>query len=195
MNQESWLRRLGEFLIEANAHTWAGSEEDLPGLLPGFKRLEYERGPWKLVDHYVGFFRAPGFTVVYYEGVPAWTQSYGGMGMAPNHYPLAKEAFAFLKRAILANDRSGQPFRGLGGPWSGGEDFTYRWRITQHGNHGPQARKNTWWDLLGCEWAETIRNSEREVVFGQIGSASVIIGKNDDGEPTFPWETTSTESQ
>jgi len=100
--KEAWLRELAEFIVEANRNTWAADKGEVEPQRPGCKELDYERGDWHLRDSYTGYFRAPGMTIIYYKGQPAWTMAYGGKGMEEDKYNITKATFGFLKSALMA---------------------------------------------------------------------------------------------
>lgn len=95
-----------KFIEKATAATYAGGgkEEEIPQR-PGFKELVYTEGDWSYRDSYTGFYRARGMEVVRHKNIPVWTASYGG-GMMTGKENLAKEAYAFLKKAMLAKDQN-----------------------------------------------------------------------------------------
>lgn len=172
--RDSWLRQLADFIVEANLETWAaGRGEVSPDKVerPGYKEHEYSRGEWRLRDSYTGDFRAPGMTTVYYRDVPVWTISYGGTGTVEGFYDRTKPTFTFLRRA-LQQVTPELPFRG---PQEYTEDSKrYTFRILRG-------------DITDCEWDEEIREEGLLLTFRQTGSAGIIIHRDQDRRPVYPW--------
>lgn len=102
VRKEQWLDELTEFIVEANRNTWAADGGEVEPQRPGFKELEYQRGGWLLRDSYTGYFRAPGMTTIYQDGIPVWAMAYAGHGQTEEYYYQVKQAFSFLKEALMA---------------------------------------------------------------------------------------------
>ncbi len=169
-----YLEELGRFIVESNQHTWAGDGNEISGYLPEFKTLVYERGPWRLVDQYRGFFRAPGFTVVYYKELPCWTQSYGGVGQAVAYDSRAEETFAFLREMLLRNKDWARPYRG---PRRGRKgDLMYDFHV-----HPVNEMEATWEE-------EITQMPSMDRVFHQIGFAGLVVDRDAGGKRIYPWQ-------
>lgn len=106
------LNKLQEFIHKAGAATYAGGGK--PEKTPerkGFTELIYQDGDFSYRDSYTGFTRSRGMEVVRYQGTPVWSSSYGG-GMVAGQEQLAKDAFNFLKKAMLSKEPGSNFFRG-----------------------------------------------------------------------------------
>lgn len=181
--KETWLKRLADFIVIANGKTWAADSPKMDPQRPGFKELQwpypnmteqdlkdYEGWEdWLLRDSYAGYFRAPGMTAVYYKGEPVWAMQYGGHGLIEGNEARVKEIFQFLKSSLM-RVRAEMPFRG---PESY-EEGTLRYTFEHKG------------DVEDCLWEERITEKEK-LLFTQIGSAGLIINKDQDRQPILPW--------
>lgn len=176
--KEAWLTDLAKFIVEANVATWAGNGKEVPAQRPGYIELEYppQENPGEipqqgfyLRDSFAGYFRAPGMTTVYYNGVPAWAMSYGGHGVIEGQEDKIKD-FAFLK-AALSQVTPDLPFRGP-------REFT-------------EGNKRYEFELLEGNiedglWREKIIE-DGVVTFTQIGIVEIFIHKDANKQPVFPW--------
>ena len=179
MEKQVWLKELSEFLVENTHHGWASDENKAEPLLPGWKRHVYlskrETGLWIADDNYTGYFRAPGFTLVTYNGKNAWIMQYGGAGMVEGLENKAKPTFAFLKKALLSSTPL-YPFRGpkyFAAQETSGEEWKYKFYI----NHG---------DITSLSASETIYN-KGIIMFMQDISASLVLDKDKDRKILEPW--------
>jgi len=155
------LKKLNQFLYEANANGYAGGGKEIQAQRPKFKEIEYSEGDWYYRDSYSGFFFAPGQEVVYFKNNPIWAMAYAG-GMKEKYHGDAKfagETFGFLKNAMMAMDRS-KPFRG---PKKFGEgDYRYESKVVGNAK-----------DFIGNEKIYY----KNELVFEQHFIGGLIIGK------------------
>lgn len=167
-----WLKDLAEFIVEANKNTWAADAPKVVPQKPGYDELEYKstNGVWLLRDSYTGYFRAPGMTTVYYKGVPAWSQAYGGQGMSEDQYAIVQPTFQFLKTALMMVVTE-MPFRGP--KEFTNEDWCYS--FTMQGT------------LEDCTWIEKITKND-VLTFTQIGFAGIVIQRTPARSAQFPWE-------
>ena len=78
------LKELTSFLRKATLATYAGGGPDVPSQRLGFRELEYKEGRFYYRDSYAGHFTSAGQEVVWFDGKPVWTCSYGG-GMKPKY--------------------------------------------------------------------------------------------------------------
>jgi len=173
--KQVWLTELSRFIVQANLATWAGEGKEVPPQRPGYKELQYpspeeSQGDWMLRDSYAGYFRAPGMTTVYYKGIPVWTMQYGGHGQTEGHEGNAKETFGFLKEALKKVSPE-LPFRGPKELVIGDKKYEF------------QMLEGTIEDGL---WREKITENG-EVTFTQVGMVGVVIGKDQDRNPIYPW--------
>lgn len=165
-----WFGELANFIVEANQQTWAADKGEVESLLSGHKTHRYQKGDWELVDDYSGYFQAPGITTVSYKNLPAWHMYYGGEGMSLDHYDQVKEAFIFLRKALMQVSPQ-LPLRGPqffdDGQWH------YKFRI-----------KGT---IENCIWEEEVSKG-LDKVFKQTGGAGLYIHKTEDRKPLYPWD-------
>lgn len=169
-----WLRRLAEFIVEANTKTWAADAgEVLPEQVErkGHKEHEYVRGDWRLRDSYTGYFRAPGMTTVYYKEVPVWIMAYGGHGQTEEYYDQAKATFGFLREA-LKRVSPDMPFRGPKEYVEGNKRYVF---ILLEG------------DITDCTWEEKVFE-DGGVTFTQTGFAGLVLHRGEDKKVRYPWE-------
>jgi len=172
--KDRWTRELAEFIVEANRETWAADKGRVEPTRPGFKRHVHERGDWRLDDEYTGYFKAPGMTTVYYKGVPVWVMQYGGEGMDMRYKGLAKETYAFLRRALLMATPE-LPYRGPENYTRG--DWLYGFSISRNP------------DITNFEADETIwAPPHGKPVFSQTITGGIIIHKRKQGKPVYPWD-------
>ena len=167
--REAWLKELAEFIVEANKNTWAADKGKVAPQRPGCKELDYERGDWHLRDSYTGYFCAPGMTIVYYKGQPAWTMAYGGSGMEDDKYEIAGQTFDFLKE-VLMKVTPQLPYRGP----KNFKDGEYQYKLKVKG------------DLADFDGKETITKG-KELVFSQLFFGGVVINKDSSRHPVYPW--------
>ena len=177
IRKERWLAELTGFLAESNEHGWAAGAEKIKDSETGEKTLVYEHGDWKYVDKYTGYFAAPGETKVFHKGKHVWGMNYAGKGQTLEHYDEVKETYAFLKRALQAFP-SNMPVRG---------PEIYRdghglWQYTFHIEG----------DITNGVWTEEIDKwtgypGEVETYFSQTGTCGIIIDKDTDYKPVYPW--------
>jgi len=108
------LNELKKFLYEANAHGYAGDDQNILPQRSGFHELEYGKPDWYFRDSYSGHYYAPGQEVVYYKNEPVWAMAYSG-GMKEKYHKeyddFVHETFTFLKEALLEMDKD-KPYRG-----------------------------------------------------------------------------------
>lgn len=168
--KKKWLKDLSEFKVEADLKTWAADAGELPPE-DGFKRHQYIRNEWRLLDSYTGFFRAPGFTTVYYMEVPAWTMAYHGEGMRKGHEDLADETFAFLRKALMRVTPD-LPFRGPGYFLDGGWIYIF------------QLRAGNIEDFRGKE--DIYSTNDR--VFTQEMIGGLVLPKDANRKIVYPWD-------
>ena len=168
--KEAWLEELANFIVEANGQTWAADGAEVDPERPGYKELEYRKGDWRLRDSYTGYFRAPGMTTVYYKDMPAWTMAYGGHGQTEGFEERTKETFSFLRRALKLVS-SDLPFRGPELYEEDGKKYTFK------------LIKGNIEDGL---WEEEIVE-EGDKTFAQTGIAGVVIHKDFNRQPIYPW--------
>ena len=169
--KEKWLSELSEFIVEANGKTWAADGAKVEPQRPGYKELEYHNGLWVLRDSYTGYFRAPGMVTVYYKDTPAWAMQYGGHGQTEGHEAHAKQTFDFLKKALM-QATVGLPFRGPEEYVEG--DKVYRFAMVSGG-------------IEEGLWREEI-TEKGELTFTQTGIVGIVIGKDSDRRPVYPWD-------
>ena len=168
--KEAWLRKLTEFIVEANRNTWAADKGKVAPQRPGCKELDYERGDWHLRDSYTGYFRAPGMTIIYYKDQPAWTMAYGGIGMEEDKYKITKPTFDFLKAALMEVTPD-LPYRGP----KNFRDGEYQYKLRVNG------------DLADFDGKEVILKN-KELVFSQLIFGGVVINKDSSRHPVYPWQ-------
>jgi hypothetical protein len=168
--KEAWLKELADFIVEANGKTYAAGGVEVEPQRPGFKELDYVRGDWHLRDSYVGYFRAPGMTTVYYKDKPAWTMTYGGQGMTPSEYGVTKPTFNFLKSALMKVTPD-LPYRGLK-KFQEGE-----WLYEMDVNGG----------IEDFEGNERILKGNK-MTFRQLFFGGIVISKDSDRNPVYPWD-------
>ncbi len=173
--KEAWLNELAKFIVEANLNTWAADAGKLPDE-DGFKRHRYARGPWRLEDKYTGYFKAPGFTTVYYKDKPAWMMTYGGMGQAEGSEEIVKETFTFLKEA-LKEVTPDLPYRGPRKYLKNG------WEYRLVFNYGDSIDAD---NLTGFFATEKIYYGFRKV-FEQTVMGGIVVHKGENRQPIFPW--------
>lgn len=169
--EDCWMRELAEFIVEANRETWAADKGKVEPTRPGFKRHVYERGDWKLDDEYTGHFKAPGMTTVFYKDIPVWVMQYGGGGMQKGYEERSKEAYAFLRKALMRVTLE-LPFRG---PEEYSEDG---WRYVL---------KLKLRSIKNFEGFEQIYTPSGVWIFDQTIMGGIIVHKNPQGEPLYPW--------
>jgi len=167
--KEAWLKKLAEFIVEANQNTWAADKGKVIPQRPGCKELDYEKGDWHLRDSYTGYFRAPGMTIIYYKGQPAWTMAYGGSGMEEDKYETTGPTFDFLKAALMKVTPQ-LPYRGP----RNYKDGEYQYKLRVKG------------DLADFDGKEMIFK-DKELVFSQLIFGGVVINKDSSKHPVYPW--------
>jgi len=103
------LDELNRFLGKAKKSTYAGGGAILEtSQRPGFIELEYDEKPWYYRDSFAGFIRSVGHEVVWRDGAPFWSMTYGG-GMTPgftDSNEFASQTFNFLKKAMSTDENS-----------------------------------------------------------------------------------------
>lgn len=169
-----WLEELRDFIVLANKNTWAAKGQRIEPQRPGFKELEFSDGDWLLRDSFVGSFRAPGMTTIYYKGNPAWTMQYGGHGIIEGYESIARDIFDFLEDTLMRITPE-LPFRGPREYVKGNK--TYNFNILSG-------------DIEDGMWKEQITESGK-LVFEQYGINSLVIARTKDRQPVFPWATNS----
>ena len=170
MERNAWLKELAGFIVEANCNTYAADGGEVTPERKGYKELEYSRGLWRLRDSYTGYFRAPGMTTVYFKEKPSWTMAYGGTGQLEGHEGIVKPTFTFLKKALMKLSLD-MPFRGPA------EYIEEDWKYTFNLIRGDIT------DFIGEE--EILKS--REKVFAQTVIGGIIIPKESDRRPIYPW--------
>lgn len=170
MQKELWLRNLAEFIVEANKETWAADKGEVEPFLPNHKMHRYKRDSWELIDDYSGYFRAPGITVVSYKEMPSWHMYYGGTGMIEGQYERVKDAFQFLREALM-HVTPELPFRGPTRYKNGDWLYTFNMR----GN------------IEDGTWVEKI-NNKKDLVFTQTGATGIYIHRTPERKPLYPWD-------
>lgn len=172
-NREQFMAELLDFVVEAGQHGWAAeSKREERPQRPNFKELVYERGEWQYRDSYTGYFMAPGTSLVYYKQRPVWCMTYGGTGQEPTHFDQAKETYAFLRNALMQPE----PAFPVRGPSRFEDEQT-----------GAYYRFHYSGDLADGSWNESIDFSGIPV-FSQRGDVGIIIDKDDDRNPVYPWD-------
>lgn len=176
--KELWFDALAKFIVEGNKNTWAVDKGEVPPdkiERKGFREHEYTRGYWRMRDSYKGYFRAPGATTLYYKGVPVWMIQYGGKGQSEAYLSKAKETFKFLGRALeqVAED---MPIRGPEKYTEGNMVYTFRIK-----NKSFAVKP-----IEDSEWEEEITEGDF-LVFKQSGTAGIIIDKDENRKPIYPW--------
>jgi hypothetical protein len=162
------LKELAEFLVKAKKKAWAGNGKEVKPQRPGFKELSVKEGNWEYRDSYRGFYSAPGQEIVRLKGEPVWHMAYSG-GMKPEYYGnlrLAKEVFAFLKKALKKVDED-EPFRGPSRFESEYDELIY--------HNYPKG------DITNFSGCETIKNSRVQfdcTYFEQDYIGGLIVPKN-----------------
>lgn len=176
-SKDRWMQELTAFLSESNANGWAAGAEKQKNLLTGEKKLVYEHGDWRYEDTYSGYYTAPGETKVFHKGRHVWGMNYAGQGQNPEHYDKVKETFEFLRAALQVFD-SELPLRGP----SEFRDQSGRWQYTFSIDG----------DLLNGAWVEMVGRLEPGIgyrqYFSQTGTCGIIIDKDADYNPIFPWD-------
>jgi hypothetical protein len=170
--KERWLGELAKFIVEAGKNGWAAEAPKVEDpQRPGFKELAYQNGNWEYRDSYAGYYMGPGSSVVYFKSKPVWYMSYGGPGQSEEHYDKAKETYAFLRTALMIPD----------------PNFPVRGPMSYQGDDG---NKIYWFDYQGNlaegSWTEMILFDHQEV-FKQRGEAGLIIDKDSNRQPIYPW--------
>lgn len=184
--KEAWLKSLADFIVIANGKTWAADGAEVKPRRPGYKRLQWPypddkmtdrdredyRGweDWRLEDEFTGYFRAPGMTTVYYKEVPAWTMSYGGHGQTEGYEDRASETFTFLRMALL-QVTSALPIRGPKEFTQGNKKYVFK---MLKGN------------IESGTWEEEIIE-DNVSTFSQDGAVGLVIHKDQNKQPVFPW--------
>lgn len=107
MTDGQFLADLNDFFGRAALATYAATGARVSAQRPGFEELEYRNGIWAYRDSYAGYLRSRGQEVIWYEGRPVWTQSYGGgmEGRFQDDCAFAGETFAFLKAALASGEK------------------------------------------------------------------------------------------
>ncbi len=117
-------KQIAKFLVKAKTETYAGDGAEVHPQRPGFKELEYKEGDLEYRDSYYGFFAAPGQEIVRFKGTPIWNMAYnGGMNPKFRDFDLAKQTYAFLKKALLLVEEV-RPFRGPNNLKQGDWEYT-----------------------------------------------------------------------
>ena len=168
--KQAWLGELTNFIVKANKETYAVGKGQVEAERKGFKELEFEEGDWRLRDSYSGYFKAPGWTTVYYKGRPVWYMTYGGQGMAEGKENKAPETYGFLVKAVMLVSPE-MPFRGPE-KFSDGE-----WEYVFKPLKG---------DITGFGAVEEIRQSG-DFVFSQDINGGLIVDKDENRQIVFPW--------
>ncbi len=178
--KEQWLAELSDFLAESYEHGWASGAEKITDPETGEKTLVYARDDWQYVDTYSGYFAAPGETKVFYKDRHVWSMSYGGDGQSPEHYGEVRETFEFLKEALQAFD----PMLPLRGPvLYADESNTWEYACDVKGDVD-----NATWVEEVSKWTGNPGEGEIEVYFSQVGTCGIIIDKDENYNPIYPWD-------
>lgn len=120
---------LYEFINKAGKNTYAGGGKEVSPERKDFRELEFSDRDFYYRDSYVGHYRSRGMELVRYKGKPVWSALYGG-GMVEGKEEMSDHTFEFLKKAMSADEKDFQSFRG---PHS----FTYgdwKYLYTQDGD-------------------------------------------------------------
>ena len=183
--KEAWLKSLADFIVIANGKTWAADGAEVDPQRPGYKELQWPypemseedtesyKGweDWLLRDSYTGYFRAPGMTIIYYKGQPAWTMQYGGHGQTEGYEDRAKQTYEFLKAAL----RQVVPETPLRGPKEYIEgNRRYEFALLEG-------------DITDCLWREKIIEGG-QLTFTQTGLAGIVIQRDSNKQPLNPWD-------
>lgn len=170
-----WLSELADFLVEANTNTWPADSGEVEPTRMGYKEYRYpliDLGEdWLSLNGYSGYFRAPGTTTVYYKSRPAWMLTYAGNGLNEAYFHTAKETFAFLKEALMSVSVE-LPIRGPLEYSANGKHYVFR---LLEG------------DLSDGLWEEEITENGKSL-FSQIGTVSLVVPKDEEGLPVYPWD-------
>ena len=119
------LDELQAFIVKAGENGYAGNGK-YTRMPDGSKVCTFQKGNFHYTDDYAGSLQAPGNEIVRWQkedGQRIWQRSYsGGILFGFGDYEeLVKEAFIFLKKALMNGDNV---FRGP--PKFENEDFVYR---------------------------------------------------------------------
>lgn len=118
--------KLDKFLEKAAAATYTGEgEREKNPERKGFVELVYEDGDWFYRDSYAGFTRSWGTELVRYKGEPVWNAVYGG-GLVESDNELARNDFAFHKKALSIKSNNFRSFRGPSKFEDGDWTYTYK---------------------------------------------------------------------
>lgn len=104
---ENFNEQLNKLLGKAAVVAYAGGGEEVEAQRDGFSEYEYKEGEFYYRDSYTGYFTSAGQEVIWYQGKPVWTQSYGG-GMTPQHRDdaeFADQTFNFLMKALARGEK------------------------------------------------------------------------------------------
>ena len=170
MDKDCWLEELADFIVEANTKGWAAESAELSPIFPGMKSLYYKRGVWEQRDNFSGYFQAPGAIVISFKNVPVWFMTYFGKGQTQGQESIAKPTYTFLKKALM-QAASDIPFRGPQHFEEG--EWAYNFRLFRGNIENFLAEENVMKDST--------------VVFTQTIGGGIIIGKNAQREPVYPW--------
>jgi hypothetical protein len=114
---------LANFLNEANKQAYANKDAPkAPSSRAGSEDYHFEKDDLMFHDTYFGGRDFIGEEIVYVEGRPAWGINYYGFVLKPDVDE--KELYDFLRQALMADNPTLMPVRGLDGFSSG--DWAYR---------------------------------------------------------------------
>ncbi|MFH1430178.1 MAG: DUF5680 domain-containing protein [Candidatus Uhrbacteria bacterium] len=167
---------LASFLRHARQEAYAGNGVPIAPKdveRDGFNEFHITEDQWDYRDSYVGFLSFCGCELIRFNRCPIWYQSYDGRMLGHDgrgifdreSYPLAKDAYAFLKRALAKSALLSARFypRGpaklLDGAW--------RYKCSWTG------------DIASFIGSEQIL-FQRELVYSLNFHGSIIIGKDAD---------------
>ncbi len=120
------VKDIQEFFFEAMMQGYAGDGNVTRVFdMPGFKRVEVNRGPWRCIDQWSSYSdsnRSTGATFIWHQDIPVWDMHYGGW--------YSPDVVWFLK-AALKSSYERKLFYGCRGPNSfkiEGLEYSNRWQ-------------------------------------------------------------------
>jgi hypothetical protein len=114
------LADVQDFFFEAMRQGWVVSTTAIPGFLPGYEMIPYQRGLMKLIDHWYktsGESRSMGSTHIYFGETLLWAMTYEG------YYQ--QEALPVVLSALLHAYETKQFFGGRGIPDTTHKNLVY----------------------------------------------------------------------
>lgn len=103
----NFIEELNEFLGKAALAAYAGSGKEIESQRPGFIEFEHQEGRFSYRDSYTGAWTSVGQEVVWFDGSPIWSQSYGG-GIKKEYHgdkELDRQLIDFLKKALSSGEK------------------------------------------------------------------------------------------